>query len=131
MTAFCWRLLFLLISGSAIANAAIKNSDEIKSLVGWPFALPSRQYSGYLNIRQGKHLHYVFVESESNPETDPVVLWLNGGPGCSSMEGYLFENGPFHIKSNNHRKLNYNDQTWSKIANVIYLEAPAGVGFRY
>lgn len=37
------------------------------------------------------------MESQGNPATAPVVLWLNGGPGCSSMEGFLAENGPFHV----------------------------------
>ena len=40
---------------------------------------------------------YRFVESQNNPSTDPVMLWLNGGPGCSAMEGMLSENGPFHV----------------------------------
>lgn len=38
-----------------------------------------------------------FVESSSSPRTDPVVLWLNGGPGCSSLHGFLTEHGPFRV----------------------------------
>eukprot|EP00106_Octopus_bimaculoides_P009914 XP_014777356.1 PREDICTED: lysosomal protective protein-like [Octopus bimaculoides] len=53
------------------------------------------------------------VESQQNPKTDPLVLWMNGGPGCSSMLAVLTEHGPY------------------RIANVLYLEAPAGVGFSY
>ena len=44
-----------------------------------------------------KSLHYWFVESQGNPASDPVVLWLNGGPGCSSMEGFMAEHGPLHL----------------------------------
>lgn len=40
-----------------------------------------------------KKLFYYFVESERNPKTDPVVLWLNGGPGCSSLDGLIYEHG--------------------------------------
>lgn len=41
----------------------------------------------------GKKLFYYFVESERNPSKDPVVLWLNGGPGCSSFDGFVYEHG--------------------------------------
>ena len=43
-------------------------------------------YPGYLNFSTG-HFHYVFFDSQRDPDNDPVVLWLNGGPGCSSMIG--------------------------------------------
>ena len=56
-------------------------------------------YSGYLNIPDGsgKSLHYYFVTSMNNSTKDPVMLWLNGGPGCSSLEGGFMENGPFVV----------------------------------
>ena len=44
-------------------------------------------YSGYLDVSATKKLHYWFVQSQNDPATDPVVVWMNGGPGCSSMEG--------------------------------------------
>lgn len=49
----------------------------------------------YITIDEtsGKKLYYYFVESEKKPSTDPVVLWLNGGPGCSSFDGFVYEHG--------------------------------------
>lgn len=41
----------------------------------------------------GRNLFYYFAESEGNPSKDPVVLWLNGGPGCSSFDGFIYEHG--------------------------------------
>ncbi|KHJ83570.1 serine carboxypeptidase, partial [Oesophagostomum dentatum] len=62
------------------------------------------------------------MESQHNPKIDPVVLWLNGGPGCS---GLLEELGPFHNNNDNGTTL------YENVANVLFLEAPVGVGFSY
>lgn len=104
--------------------------DEITSLPGLNFTLNYRHYSGYLNATSGRFLHYWFVESQSSPATDPVVLWLNGGPGCSSLDGFLSELGPLHVSADG-KFLYNNPYSWNKHANVIFLEAPAGVGFSY
>jgi serine carboxypeptidase-like clade 1 len=71
-------------------------ADDLVSgtdLPGWNKALASDWYSGFLEV-EAKRLHYMLVESENDPKNDPVVLWLNGGPGCSSLEGFLYEHGP-------------------------------------
>ena len=106
-------------------------ADEIISLPGWPGALPSKHYSGYLNVGRTKHLHYWLVEAEEDSQTKPVVLWLNGGPGCSSLDGFFYEHGPFRPDPTDPTKLVRFEQTWAKLANMVYLEAPAGVGFSY
>ncbi|XP_055010735.1 cathepsin A-like isoform X2 [Boleophthalmus pectinirostris] len=104
--------------------------DEVNELPGMGFKPNYKQWSGYLQARPGKFLHYWFVTSQNSPSKDPVVLWLNGGPGCSSMEGFLSENGPFHVNENG-KTLYENPFSWNKIANVLYLESPAGVGYSY
>jgi len=126
-------LLFLLVGFVANCFAAI-DADAIQALPGWKQALPSKQYSGYLNISGGKHLHYWLVQSENKPVTDPLVFWFNGGPGCSSLDGYFYEQGPFHVvepyqSANN--TLYYNPYNWAKVANMVFLEAPACVGLSY
>lgn len=107
------------------------SGDEITQLPGWLGSLPSRQFSGYLDVGASKHLHYWLVESETDPSNAPVVLWLNGGPGCSSLDGFIYEHGPFRLNETNHSQLLRFDHSWSKLANIVYLEAPVGVGFSY
>lgn len=89
-------------------------------------------YSGYLDVpNTSKHMHYVFFESQNDPTNDPLVLWLTGGPGCSSMSGFLLENGPFGFFPRGAQELAINPYSWNKNASVIYLDSPAGVGFSY
>ena len=62
-----------------------------------PLVMPTKSYSGYVDVTDTKSLHYVFVESESHPDVDPLIVWLDGGPGCSSLFGFMYENGPWII----------------------------------
>nr|KAF6471045.1 cathepsin A [Molossus molossus] len=122
-------LLLLLLLWSPRAEAA-PAQDEIQCLPGVAKQPSFRQYSGYLRGSDSKHLHYWFVESQKDPKSSPLVLWLNGGPGCSSLDGFLTEHGPFLVQPDG-VTLEYNPYSWNLIANVLYLESPAGVGFSY
>ena len=123
----------------ALATAAALTAvakDEVTSLPGWAGALPSKQYSGYLSFGPSsrKHIHYYYVESTGKNPADPktpTVLWMNGGPGCSSLDGWYYEHGPFRNEKGNATKLVANPASWAKVANMIYIEAPVGVGFSY
>ncbi|KAF2246984.1 hypothetical protein BU26DRAFT_520268 [Trematosphaeria pertusa] len=89
-----------------------------------------KQYSGYLDDDdEDKHLFYWFFESRNDPENDPVVLWLNGGPGCSSLMGLFMELGPSSVMKDG--KLKYNDFAWNANASVIFLDQPVNVGYSY
>ncbi|XP_061688892.1 lysosomal protective protein isoform X2 [Syngnathoides biaculeatus] len=120
-------LLYFLLASTATAAPA---EHEVVCLPGLPKQPAFRHYSGYLNVADGKHLHYWFAESQSSPVSDPVVLWLNGGPGCSSLDGLLTEHGPFLVEDDG-VSLRENPNSWNKVANMLYLESPAGVGFSY
>lgn len=87
--------------------------------------------SGYIKLpnKRDDHYFYWFVESRSNPRKDPLVLWLTGGPGCSSMMALLAENGPCHVKPDLSTEINA--YSWNREANVIWLDQPTGVGFSY
>ena len=106
------------------------NSDQIKALPGLVEEPQFKQYSGYLNGGQDIHIFYWFVESQVNPSTDPVLLWLNGGPGESSLWGLFVENGPFRVASDG-KTLTSDPNSWNTLANILYLESPVGVGFSH
>ncbi|XP_057426724.1 serine carboxypeptidase 1-like [Lotus japonicus] len=116
------------------AHVEQQNSvDKVKSLPGQPQGVDFDQYAGYVTVdaKAGRSLFYYFVESPHNSSTNPLVLWLNGGPGCSSFGyGALQELGPFRVNSDG-RTLHKNEFAWNNVANVIFLESPAGVGFSY
>ncbi|KAL2076897.1 hypothetical protein ACEWY4_027498 [Coilia grayii] len=126
----CRSILLCLLASILHAAQAQYAPDEVLELPGMKFKPNYRQWSGYLQASPGKFLHYWFVTSQSDPLKDPVVLWLNGGPGCSSLDGFLSENGPFHVNDDG-ATLYENPYSWNLVANMLYLESPAGVGFSY
>ncbi|KAG5639177.1 hypothetical protein H0H81_006081 [Sphagnurus paluster] len=89
-----------------------------------------KQYSGYFDVAEDKHLFFWFFESRSSPKDDPLVLWLNGGPGCSSSTGLLFELGPCNIAEEG-KNTTHNPYSWNSNANIIFLDQPVNVGFSY
>ncbi|MQM16685.1 hypothetical protein Taro_049645 [Colocasia esculenta] len=113
----------------------LKKGDRIKALPGQPAGgVDFRQYGGYVTVdgKSGRALFYYFVEAVGpNPASKPLLLWLNGGPGCSSLGfGALEELGPFRVMSDG-RTLFRNPYAWNAVANVLFLESPAGTGYSY
>jgi serine carboxypeptidase-like clade 2 len=101
-------------------------SDRVTSLPDYgPFKSPN--YAGYVDIGGGRKSFYYFIESERNPSTDPLLLWLNGGPGCSSLIGLFTEVGPYTLRHGG--KFYNNSYGYTTVANVLFLESPSGVGF--
>jgi cathepsin A (carboxypeptidase C) len=89
----------------------------------------SKQYTGWLDIGP-KHLFFWYFESQSDPTNDPLVLWLTGGPGGSGAIALFGELGPCLINEHGNGTV-HNPYGWSKNANLIVMDQPAGVGFSY
>ncbi|KAF7190154.1 Carboxypeptidase S1-like B [Pseudocercospora fuligena] len=89
-----------------------------------------RSYSGYIDVEEHQHLFFWFFEARNqDPLTAPLTLWLNGGPGDPSMVGLFSENGPCWIDYNG--TLQVNDNSWTNVSNVLYLDQPTDTGFSY
>lgn len=76
-----WLASSLVVLAIAATTAdGAPSADLVSSLPSLEGNLPSKLYSGFLDVEgSNKRLHYLFVESQRNPEEDPLVLWLNGG----------------------------------------------------
>ncbi|XP_027099430.1 serine carboxypeptidase-like 46 [Coffea arabica] len=127
-------LLFLVLgSFSAFLTIGRSTAELITSLPGQPSNVTFKQYSGYIvtDAQHGRALFYYFVKADSgNPLSHPLTVWLNGGPGCSSLGfGAFMENGPF--QPGNAGLLLRNKYSWNSASNMLYVESPIGVGFSY
>eukprot|EP01083_Nonionella_stella_P220895 789827_1 len=87
-----------------------------------------KSYAGYFSAGGNKEYFYWFFESRNNPLSSPLIMWLTGGPGCSSTLAMLAENGPCHV--NTHASDTYLSNTsWTTNANVVWVDQPPGTGF--
>jgi len=118
--------LALLAASPSLAAPSADKVDSLPQMGTFKFNV----YSGYLKVNDKKQLHYLFAESQQSPSNDPVIIWFNGGPGCSSMLGFTTENGPFIMKEETDVFVE-NPYSWNKEANMLYIEAPAGVGYSW
>lgn len=120
------QALLLVVSALIGLIAAEKVEDKFTTMpqnLTANLTMLTDSYSGFLNVSTGKRLHYVFVKSMNDPATDPVILWYNGGPGCSSLLGYFQENGPWVIDDGQQwTEIHENPHPWNKNASVLFLE---------
>ncbi|TDH72876.1 hypothetical protein CCR75_000551 [Bremia lactucae] len=119
------KLLTLLLP-IVVANPA----HRVHDLPGLNQAdVPFAHFAGQLELPSPTHekLFYWYAQSRRSPEKDPFVLWLNGGPGCASSQGFFTENGPFVAKRDGNVGLN--PYGWNARANIVWVDSPSGVGF--
>ncbi|MFS8004501.1 putative peptidase S10, serine carboxypeptidase, alpha/Beta hydrolase [Helianthus anomalus] len=131
----CIRL-FLLISIVHLATSSNSRSI-IKNLPGFHGDLPFTLETGYVEVGDdnGIQFFYYFVESQRDPLHDPLLLYLTGGPGTPALYPFMYQIGPLTIdlerSTKNNVALELNPNSWTKAANVIFLDLPTGVGFSY
>ncbi|KAI1635352.1 Alpha/Beta hydrolase protein [Biscogniauxia mediterranea] len=90
-------------------------------------------YAGYLPIsdtpnEESELFFWFFPKSENTTAEKEILLWLNGGPGCSSFEGLIQENGPFVWQYGTYKPVP-NPWAWNRLINMVWVEQPVGTGF--
>jgi vitellogenic carboxypeptidase-like protein len=145
--------LLVFLSKPAAANAGASEPGDVKPIKEIPanilntrmLKLDVKSYAGHIKV-PGKdpkgdyntHLFYWFFESRNSqyvPEEKkkdiPLVIWLNGGPGGSSLLGLFMENGPFRIQDDDTGTIVPNPNSWNEEVHLLYWDQPVGTGFSY
>ncbi|KAL8199461.1 hypothetical protein R6Q57_013029 [Mikania cordata] len=95
------------------------------------------QLFSYVGVGENEdvQLFYYFIQSESDPNHDPLMLWITGGPGCSSISGLIYEIGPMQFEAMDYNgsfpNLILKPYSWTKMTSIIFLDVPVGSGFSY
>ena len=123
------KLIYYLISSFLLIKISYQTAeaDIVKSLPDYSYK--GRLYSGYLAASPVKQFHYMFNIAHEDPDHKPLVLWFNGGPGCSSLDGWSSEHGPMQLDDDGN--YNLNEYSWHRAANMLYIESPGDVGYSY
>ena len=114
----------------ASANAS-KFAVDGSAIPDVPFDI-GESYAGLLpissNANETRELYFWYFPSTNPAAEDEITIWLNGGPGCSSLEGLLQENGPFLWQYGTFAPVQ-NPWTWVNLTNMVWVEQPVGTGF--
>jgi carboxypeptidase D len=127
---FAFGVLLPAVSAGLIASLQERQSSfrflnantsafQVKSLPDVPFDL-GEMYSGNMPIKTGdksRELFFVFQPTIGVP-TDEITIWMNGGPGCSSLEGFFQENGRYVWREGENPSINQN--SWVNLTNMLW-----------
>ncbi|XP_063778038.1 probable serine carboxypeptidase CPVL isoform X2 [Pseudophryne corroboree] len=113
-----------------LESGRIDEAREL-SLVGELPGSNVKSYSGYLTVNKtcDSNLFFWFFPAQLRPETAPVLLWLQGGPGGTSMFGLFVEHGPYIVQKN--LTLVQREFSWTNKYSMLYIDNPVGTGFSF
>jgi len=88
-------------------------------------------HTGFLTVNKeyNSNIFFWYVPAKNNAESAPVVLWLQGGPGGSSLFGLFVEHGPFQVDKD--ANLHERDIAWTEQFNMLYIDQPVGTGYSF
>lgn len=132
-TAVKWLCTLLLLALPSIGMSQF----IVQRLPGYSGNLPFTLETGYIGVGDldEVQLFYYFIPSERNPTRDPLIFWLDGGPGCSGFSAIVFEIGPLSFNYSDFKgkapTFELNPHSWTKEASIIFIDSPVGTGFSY
>ncbi|GBP20584.1 Venom serine carboxypeptidase [Eumeta japonica] len=103
------------------------------AMVESDYILPGvESYAGYLTVNKEYNSNlwfWYFPVSKRSVEETPLIMWLQGGPGASSLYGLFNEIGPFVVNENNNlEEMKY---SWAKNHSLLFIDNPVGTGFSF
>lgn len=124
-------VLALVVFATASGRLTEKKIDWGSKLKSVPIVDGPERVAGYfkLNSTKDAHMFYFFFEARENADNAPLVMWLQGGPGCSSEFALFYENGPYKI--NDDLSLDETEFGWDTNHNMLFIDQPIGTGFSY
>ncbi|KAH7340241.1 Alpha/Beta hydrolase protein [Rhizoctonia solani] len=133
--------------GSAVKSAALVATEPDAATIPTPVAPGQLRYkentgvcginhpgvyqaSGYADLTSRESMWFWFFEARNNPDTAPFSIWLNGGPGSSSMIGLFQEVGPCRINKDE-TTVSRNPYSWNEYSNMLFIDQPIGAGYSH
>ncbi|KAJ5549768.1 hypothetical protein N7535_002290 [Penicillium sp. DV-2018c] len=122
-----WSVLL----SSATVSASSAADYYVHALPGAPEGPFLKMHAGHIEVdpETNGNLFFWHFQNRHIANRQRTVIWLNGGPGCSSMDGALMEVGPYRL--NDDGTLRYNEGRWDEFANLLFVDSPVGTGFSY
>lgn len=130
-------MLLILILSSLVYVIGLKDCNVkdslVKTLPGLSSEVIPCMYSGFIEIDEvsKSNIFYWLIESKKNNADLPLIVWLNGGPGFSSLWGLFTEMGPLRFDKTTEKLLLKEERSWTSVANVLYVDQPVGTGYSF
>ncbi|KAI6218621.1 Carboxypeptidase [Aphelenchoides besseyi] len=123
--------LFLMVDGNLLRRHSRTHNHQIDRL---PLLNDQtdelNQFAGHLNLDNETFVFYWFVQAEENVQSKPLVFLSSDGPGCSSVNYLLNGLGPLTLNTSD-GLLYRNNNSWTKLVNLVVIESPSGTGFSF
>ncbi|KAI0471311.1 Alpha/Beta hydrolase protein [Xylaria cf. heliscus] len=124
--------LCALASSIALVHADPSAADYyVRQLPGAPEGDIVKMHAGHIEItpEHNGNMFFWHFQNRHIANKQRTIIWLNGGPGCSSEDGAMMEIGPYRLKDNDH--LVSNNGSWHEFANLLFVDNPVGTGYSY